>query len=186
MAFRRLVPGPGGSRFAAAPRLGAAALLALFILLAGSSGAGAVGGSRSDTGLLGNLQQVDADRDVLRLTRLIQVPRKEVVADPARDRDEPATSVVERGLAWGRATLDRYGAERILLAVVVGALVQVACLLVLRLVGSVVRLATRVLAGGIGVVVALSLLDGSGWRPSWTDEALVWFDRLVDLTRSIA
>jgi hypothetical protein len=186
MAFRLRVPVPGGARSGARVRLAAAAVVATVVLLAGGSGAAAVGGGQTGIAPLAVLQDGTADGAVLRLTRFDPASRREAVAGAHGKQDERADSYVVRGLEWGRALFGRYGAERVLLAVVVGALVQVLCLLVLRLVGSVVRLVARVLAGALGVVVALSLLDGAGWRPAWADEALRWLGRLVDLVGLVA
>jgi hypothetical protein len=81
-------------------------------------------------------------------------------------------------------TIGRYEVEQLVLAVVVGALVQVVCLVIFRVVGAVLGLAVRALAFVLGVLVALYLLDYEAHTSMAGDGVSSWLDRLIDLLRS--
>ena len=181
MAFRLRVLVLGGSWFGPCARLAAAAILAMLLWQGGEVRAGAAEVVQSDAEPQAFVQRNNTDNAVLRPARFDSASQKVGIASAPTARDEPTDSLAVRMLDWGRAILDRYGAERVLLVVVVGALVQVLCLLVLRVVGKFLGLAARVLAWGLGVAVALSLLDGGAGLPGSASESLRWLGRLVDL-----
>jgi hypothetical protein len=86
-----------------------------------------------------------------------------------------------RALGRGRAFLDRYGSDALVRAVLAGALVQLLCLVLFRLIGTVLRLAARGFAMAIGVAIALAVLGGPASLPMSGDEAAKWFGRLAAL-----
>jgi hypothetical protein len=175
MVSRLSVPIPACPRFCPWARLVAGAVLAVLVLLGAGNAAAAVQPTRTA-----------ADTDAHRPPGLDLSTKKAERPDEDTRRGESESALADRVLDRGRALLDRYGSERLLLAVVVGALVQVLCLFLVRLIGTFLRLATRGLAWSCGVAVALCLLGGSASLPVSAAEAADRFGRLADLIGRVA
>lgn len=180
MTSRLPVPIPGGVRFGPCVRLAAAVVLAALSLLGAGSGAGAVPVGRTDGVRVAFHRTGSADVGALRQARFDPATKKEDLPDGRTRRGEQEDSFADRAADRGRALLDRYGSETILRAVVIGALVQVLCLVLVRMVGTVLRFAARGLAWSTGVAVALYLLDGPASLPASAVEAVGWLGRLAD------
>jgi hypothetical protein len=187
MSSRLLVPILGGARYGAWARLAAGAVLAVLCLLGAGSGVGAAGVGRPAALPVAFDWSDDADDDLsFRQSRLDPGAIKANTPKERVRKGAPEDAFSDRALARGRALLDRYGSETIVRAAVLGALVQVLCLVVFRLVGTFLRLATRGLAWSSGVVVALYLLDRPASLPVSGAEAIGWLSRLADLVDRVA
>jgi hypothetical protein len=184
MVSRRWVPVLDGARFGWWLRLAGVAVLAALLLAAGgdrtSAAEGVTPAAACCADRAGSVSNVARP---LTRARLDPASQKSVRASaPAKqDEPEPADSVVTGVLDRGRALLGRYDTEQVLLAVVVGALVQIVGLVVFRAIGTFLGLVTRVLAWGLGAAVALALLNGDAGRLTEVDEAVRWLGRLSDL-----
>ncbi len=186
MDSRLPVPVFGGTRFGPWARLAAAVVLAALSLLGVASGADAAEIGRTAAVPIAFLRTGSTGEAELRQPRFDPAAKQDDNADERVQQSDQEDTFADRALVRGRALLDHYGSETILRAVVAGALVQILCLVLVRLVGTILRLATRVLAWSSGVAVALYLLDGPASLPVSPDEAIVWLGRLADLVHGFA
>jgi hypothetical protein len=186
MASRLPVPVLDGARFGLWARLAAGVVLAALFLL-GAGNADAAARPTPTAAVPGAyLRGGRADDAAPRPAPLNPAPEEGDVPDGRARRGDREDAIVDRALDRGRALLDRYGSEKLLLAVVVGALVQVVCLVFVRLVGTILRLATRGLAWSFGVAAALYLLGGQAALPVSAAEAADRVRRLADLVGRVA
>jgi hypothetical protein len=172
------------ARFGPRARLVAGIVLAALCLLAAVGSVDAAKSERAGNIPIAYEDSDEEDDAAPRLRRLEPATKEGSRPDGLARRSEPEDGFADRALDQGRAFLDRYGSDTLVRAVVVGALVQVLCLVFFRMVGSFLRLAARGFAMSVGVAVALYLLGGSASLPVSGGEATEWLGRLADLVVS--